>query len=163
RQLVEAFRIVHGKHPQTRLVAAGYLGPRDKAYFDEVAKSAVDLGDAFHYAGSPPGHAEKVQFLKSLDVLSVPTVYREPKGLYVLRDAPDAVVASMSKSPPLLAYGLSAVLVVVSATSPASAENWPRFRGPTGMGITSERDLPLTWGGNDNESVLWKAPLPGLA
>lgn len=84
RQLVEAFHIVHAKHPRTRLVAAGYLGPRDKAYFDEVAKSAADLGEAFHYAGSPPGHAEKVQFLKSLEVLSVPTVYREPKGLYVL-------------------------------------------------------------------------------
>lgn len=84
RQLVDAFRLVHAKHPRTRLVAAGYLGSRDKAYFDEVAKSAADLGDAFRYAGSPPGHAEKVQFLKSLDVLSVPTVYREPKGLYVL-------------------------------------------------------------------------------
>ena len=31
-----------------------------------------------------PDHASKVRFLRSLDVLSVPTTYREPKGLYVL-------------------------------------------------------------------------------
>ena len=31
-----------------------------------------------------PDHADKVRFLQSLDVLSVPTTYREPKGLYVL-------------------------------------------------------------------------------
>src|SRR5207237_6716760 len=31
-----------------------------------------------------PDHASKVRFLQSLDVLAVPTTYREPKGLYVL-------------------------------------------------------------------------------
>src|SRR5439155_14775107 len=31
-----------------------------------------------------PDHASKVAFLQSLDVLSVPTTYHEPKGLYVL-------------------------------------------------------------------------------
>jgi outer membrane protein assembly factor BamB len=43
---------------------------------------------------------------------------------------------------------------------PASGD-WPGWRGPTGMGITTELDLPLTWGGKDNENVLWKSPLPG--
>jgi glycosyltransferase involved in cell wall biosynthesis len=31
-----------------------------------------------------PDHASKVRFLQSIDVLSVPTAFREPKGLYVL-------------------------------------------------------------------------------
>src|SRR5256885_6654930 len=31
-----------------------------------------------------PDLASKVRFLEGLDVLSVPTTYREPKGLYVL-------------------------------------------------------------------------------
>jgi glycosyltransferase involved in cell wall biosynthesis len=83
-QLIDAFRIVHEVHPRTRLLAAGYLGARDQSYLAEHSKSAADLGGAFRYVGSPAGHAEKVEFLKSLDVLSVPTVYREPKGLYVL-------------------------------------------------------------------------------
>ena len=40
-------------------------------------------GDEFEHVPSPD-HAGKVSFLQSLDVLSVPTTYREPKGLYVL-------------------------------------------------------------------------------
>jgi len=40
-------------------------------------------------------------------------------------------------------------------------QNWPRFRGPTGLGYTNEGDLPLTWGGPDDKNVLWKGPLKG--
>jgi glycosyltransferase involved in cell wall biosynthesis len=83
-QLVDAFRILHARHPAVRLRAGGYLGKRDQKYFRDVCHKCRDLGDAFEYAGSPATHAEKVAFFKSLDVLSVPTVYREPKGLYVL-------------------------------------------------------------------------------
>jgi outer membrane protein assembly factor BamB len=43
---------------------------------------------------------------------------------------------------------------------PAVAENWPCFRGPTGMGQSSEKDLPIAWGGKGNENILWKVPLP---
>jgi outer membrane protein assembly factor BamB len=38
---------------------------------------------------------------------------------------------------------------------------WPRFRGPTGLGSTAEKDLPITWGGDKDENVQWKAPLIG--
>jgi outer membrane protein assembly factor BamB len=30
------------------------------------------------------------------------------------------------------------------------------------MGLTTETNLPLTWGGKDNANVLWKVPLPGV-
>jgi glycosyltransferase involved in cell wall biosynthesis len=83
-QLVDAFRLLHKRHPHTRLRAAGYLGARDRGYFEKVREQARDLGPAFEHAGSPPTHDDKVAFLKTLDVLSVPTVYREPKGIYVL-------------------------------------------------------------------------------
>jgi glycosyltransferase involved in cell wall biosynthesis len=83
-QLVEGFRLLHQRHPHTRLRAAGYLGARDRDYFEKVREQTRELGTAFEHAGSPPTHDEKVRFLKSLDVLSVPTVYREPKGIYVL-------------------------------------------------------------------------------
>jgi len=39
--------------------------------------------------------------------------------------------------------------------------NWPAFRGPTGLGYTTEESLPITWGGPHNESLLWTSPLPG--
>ena len=83
-RLLDAFRILHKRRPEMRLKAGGYLGQRDREYFDTLQAAARDLGDAFHYIGSPADTASKVEFLKSLDVLSVPTVYREPKGIYVL-------------------------------------------------------------------------------
>jgi len=39
--------------------------------------------------------------------------------------------------------------------------NWPGFRGPTGLGYTTEENLPITWGGPARENVRWVAPLTG--
>ena len=82
--LVEAFALLNAKYPRTRLRVGGYLGDRDRNYFDRVRSQATRLGSAFEFIGSPASQTEKVEFLKSLDVLSVPTVYREPKGLSIL-------------------------------------------------------------------------------
>ena len=40
------------------------------------------------------------------------------------------------------------------------ADNWPQWRGPEGTGVTSERDLPVRWGPEQN--VAWKTPIRGL-
>jgi outer membrane protein assembly factor BamB len=45
--------------------------------------------------------------------------------------------------------------------APASAGDWPGWRGPGGTGTTDEKELPLTWGGKTNENVLWKAEVGG--
>jgi len=82
-QLVDAFRLLHARHPETRLRVGGYLGKRDQKYFEELSRETQSLGNAFEYIGSPD-RTEKVRFIQSLDVLSVPTVYHEPKGLYIL-------------------------------------------------------------------------------
>ncbi len=82
--LILAFRILHNRRPNTLLKVGGYLGIRDRQYFTQVQKEAKHLGSAFQHIGSPASHSEKISFLNSLDVLSVPTVYQEPKGLYVL-------------------------------------------------------------------------------
>lgn len=83
-RLIEAFRVLHRRQPNIRLRAAGYLGPRDRRWAEQIFRGAADLGNAFEYVGSPATHEEKVTVLKSFDLLSVPTEYREPKGLYVL-------------------------------------------------------------------------------
>lgn len=41
----------------------------------------------------------------------------------------------------------------------ALAENWPGFRGPTGQGVSTEKNLPVEWGPQKN--VAWKVPLSG--
>jgi outer membrane protein assembly factor BamB len=54
--------------------------------------------------------------------------------------------------------GFLPFLVLVRAIN---AEDWPQFRGPTGLGYSSERELPTVWGGRDKKNVLWSAPLIG--
>ena len=39
------------------------------------------------------------------------------------------------------------------------AEDWPRFRGPAGMGVTADSTLPTQWSPNAN--LGWKTELPG--
>ncbi|MBI1372749.1 MAG: PQQ-binding-like beta-propeller repeat protein [Phycisphaera sp.] len=55
---------------------------------------------------------------------------------------------------------IAAALAIVCATT-SHAENWPQFRGPTGLGYSTEKDLPLTWSAEDGTNVMWKSPLRG--
>jgi glycosyltransferase involved in cell wall biosynthesis len=85
--IVEAFRILRKMPgvPQHTLRVSGWLGENNRQFFDaEMAKLRGDGlgGDVEHV--SSPDHAGKIAFLKSIDVMTVPTSYREPKGLYVL-------------------------------------------------------------------------------
>jgi len=54
----------------------------------------------------------------------------------------------------------SCLAVLLSTTaSPLLAEDWPRFRGPTGQGVSSESKLPTAW--SSTENVAWKTTIPG--
>jgi glycosyltransferase involved in cell wall biosynthesis len=87
-QLVEAYVLLRQKGqnlPPLRLKVGGYLGVADRPYFQQQMQRlerAGLKGEVEHL--DCPTHADKLRFLQSLDVLSVPTVYREPKGLYLL-------------------------------------------------------------------------------
>jgi len=71
----------------TRLAVAGYLAPEHRAYLAEIEAGLAKAGlaDEYSYAGVLDRDA-KIAFLRGLDVLSVPSPYVEPKGLY-LREA----------------------------------------------------------------------------
>jgi glycosyltransferase involved in cell wall biosynthesis len=85
--LVEAFRLFRQMPgvPRSRLHVSGWLGENNRSYFDKSQSQLVEagLGADFEHVDCRD-HASKVRFLQSVDVLSVPTIYREPKGLYVL-------------------------------------------------------------------------------
>jgi outer membrane protein assembly factor BamB len=56
---------------------------------------------------------------------------------------------------------LSYILLSVSLFLPHSvwADNWPGWRGPTGNGLSTEKNLPVRW--SVTENIRWKVPLPG--
>ena len=85
--LAEAYRIARqsGELPEARLEAAGYMAADCKPYLDEIQKRLQDAGLAgeFHYRGVLE-RAEKIAFLRGLDVMSMPATYDEPKGVSLL-------------------------------------------------------------------------------
>ena len=48
---------------------------------------------------------------------------------------------------------------LMMAVSLQAADNWTRFRGPNGSGISSDSNVPVTW--SDAENLKWKTKLPG--
>ena len=84
-RLAEAFITLRRAGRNCRLRIAGYLGSADRAYFEAVCdRLRQEAGeDSFDYAGEI-SLEQKLEFLRSLHVLSVPTVYPEAKGLYIL-------------------------------------------------------------------------------
>ena len=70
---------------RVRLAAAGWLGDADRDFLEEQKAKIREMGleADFEYKGVLD-RTEKIKFLQSLDVFSVPTMYEEPKGLFVL-------------------------------------------------------------------------------
>lgn len=84
-RLVDAFVRLAPKHPDMELHVAGWMSDSNRPYLEQQTQKVADanLQKRFVYHGSP-SLEDKVKFLKTLDLLSVPTNYQEPKGLFVL-------------------------------------------------------------------------------
>jgi glycosyltransferase involved in cell wall biosynthesis len=87
RLLAEAY--VHFRrrigHVRARLLAAGYCAPGPSPYLDGIRQTLrkAGLAEEFSYAGEVDKN-QKLEFLRGLDVLSVPATYDEPKGLFLI-------------------------------------------------------------------------------
>jgi glycosyltransferase involved in cell wall biosynthesis len=94
--LAEAFKLLcaDAELPPLQLRAAGYMDEAERPYLEEIQSHLAQCGlaEQFEYAGEldRPG---KIAFLQSLDLLSVPTVYAESKGLSVLEGWANGVPA----------------------------------------------------------------------
>jgi len=85
--LVSAF-IDLAKRPgceSVRLCAAGWLGPQNETYkqTQETRIAEAGLSDRYEYLGSPDLNG-KLDMLRKIDLLCVPTEHDEPKGLFLL-------------------------------------------------------------------------------
>jgi glycosyltransferase involved in cell wall biosynthesis len=70
---------------EARLEVAGYLAAEHKGYLEGVERRMREAGLAaeFNYRGVLDREG-KIEFLRGLDVLSVPATYDEPKGIFLL-------------------------------------------------------------------------------
>jgi outer membrane protein assembly factor BamB len=73
--------------------------------------------------------------------------------------------------PPVSGEATAAKAATTPAGAPAAAatgqpaesafkENWPRFRGPGGVGLAPSGDWPRKWDAATGENILWKTPVP---
>lgn len=78
--------------PPFRIRAAGYLGALDRPYLEAIEKRTAGWNrpGAFEYLGEV-SRAEKIATLQSFDLMCLPTVYRESKGISVLEAMANAV------------------------------------------------------------------------
>ena len=85
--LAEAYRILRqsGDLPPARFEVAGYMADDCKPYLADVEANLrkANLADEFKYHGVLD-RAEKIAFLRRLDVMSIPATYDEPKGVSLL-------------------------------------------------------------------------------
>jgi glycosyltransferase involved in cell wall biosynthesis len=83
--LAEAYRLLRKELPAARLEVAGYMAPDCKSYLADVEQYLAGLGFAgeFRYHGVID-RADKIAFLRKLDVMSLPATYDEPKGVSLL-------------------------------------------------------------------------------
>jgi len=118
----------------SRLIAAGYLPPEHQGYLDGITGRLREWGleSEFEYVGEVD-RARKIEFLQGLDVLSVPTTYKEPKGIFLLE-------------------AMAAGVPVVQPRRGA----FPEIVGATGGGLIVEPDSPDALA--DGLLALWRDP-----
>ena len=68
-----------------KLKSAGWLGPEHESYAQQQwdRLDAAGLSTQYKYLGALE-RTEKLNFFRQIDLLSVPTDFQEPKGIYVL-------------------------------------------------------------------------------
>lgn len=85
--LAEAYKVLRRDKgvSEARLEAAGWLSPECKSYLSDIEKrfSEWGLASEFNYRGILE-REQKIEFLRKLDVMSVPATYDEPKGVSLL-------------------------------------------------------------------------------
>jgi len=93
-----------------RLEVAGYIAPEHRPYLDGARAVLVQAGlqDEMTYHGEID-RAGKRAFLRELDVLSVPAIYDEPKGIFLLE--------AMASGVPVVQPRRGAFIEVVNKTS----------------------------------------------
>jgi len=63
------------------------------------------------------------------------------------------------RRPALRAQLLAAAILLISTTGRAQERHWAQWRGPNGLGVSTETDLPSEWSPTTN--VKWTTEIPG--
>ena len=125
-----------------------------------VAKTAASLGKALPKPGPAAGRGAEAR-AAAAGRLAVGGV-----GAVVGVAFAVLAIASWPGLPPEAAAGPKPKTEATPARRPPVpsaeeyAKQWPRFRGPGGLGISAYTNIPTKWNGKTGEGILWKSPVP---
>ncbi len=77
-----------------------------------------------------------------------------------LHTLPSGTVAAKPGTETPVSIGTPESIGTPAPTADEMAREWPRFRGPGGLGISAYANLPTKWDGKTGEGVQWKTPVP---
>jgi glycosyltransferase involved in cell wall biosynthesis len=144
RELAQAYRRLRASTAgePARLLAAGYLAPEHKGYLDGVIADlrAAGLDQEFEYRGELD-RADKIAFFHEMDVLSVPTTYKEPKGLFLLEAMASGVPVVQPRHgafPEIIAKTGGGITVEANDPDALAAGILALWRDPTGRAALAE-------------------------
>lgn len=82
---VSSFLQLAPRFPDLRFHVGGWLSPKDRDFYvAQIARiEAAGLSDRFRHIEAPDA-AAKLEFLKGIDLFTVPARFVEPKGIYAL-------------------------------------------------------------------------------
>jgi outer membrane protein assembly factor BamB len=74
----------------------------------------------------------------------------------------DTIDTGTTMTNPIVAFsvrGLLGIACLAGAFAPVAASDWPRFRGPNGIGISADTGIPVEF--DEQKNVHWKVEIPG--
>lgn len=114
--LIDAFRKLHARRPETRLVIAGssfFAGAATTPYIESLVAMAAPIKDAIIFTGFLPHHQLKYLY-SAADVIVVPSVWQDPCPLVVLEAMSSGtclVATAVGGVPELVSDGQTGLLV----------------------------------------------------
>lgn len=125
--LLEAFSLLHAKHPEARLRIGGYEPAQHRGYIAEQRSRGRAIDPTIEFIGSPDTITDKVAFYRSIHVLSVPTDFEEPKGIPVLEawaNGVPVIQPAVGAFPELIGAERAGGLLVPHRNPQALADAW---------------------------------------
>ena len=58
-----------------------------------------------------------------------------------------------------IVLGIAIISAISILSASAGAMNWPQWRGPSGQGVSNEKNLPSEW--SPSRNIKWKTPIAG--
>lgn len=128
--LMDAYELLRESHPDIQLRIGGYEPAQHRSYIRKQKERLAKYASDVQFVGSPDSIEEKVAFYRSIDVLSIPTDFDEPKGLSILEawaNGVPVVQPAAGAFPELIGDQGEGGLLVPHRVARALAEAWVRL------------------------------------